>query len=172
MGNRKNPKTERMYARVEPWVKDWFDNQRDYNAADAIAYVASKKSDPLELLKMKLHVLEKERDEKQMDLISVEMEIEDISKEIYRLSPEDVDEEFVINVLDDVVVSIATKLFNQYGHMHSIDELFNNSNRVKGLRSEANKLGVDLEEFKSMIAVEYNKLCPTSMSDISSEDTN
>ena len=168
--NRKSPKTARMYARVHPWVKDWFDNQKGYTAADALSYVASKKGSKLELLKMKLQVLEEKRDEMQMDLISIEMSIDEISKEIFRLSPDDVEDEFVVNVLDDVVVSIATKLFNQYGPSYSIEDLLNNSNRVKGLRSESTKLGVELDEFKMMIVNEYNKLCHTQMSDISSED--
>ena len=168
----KSPKTAKMYARVHPWVKEWFDNQKNYNAADALAYVAQKKGDKLELLKMKLAVLEEERDNKQMELIELEMAIEDIVKEIYRLSPDDVEDEFIVNVLDDVVISIATKLFNQYGVDYNIVELLNNSNRVKGLRRESNKLGVDLDVFKNMIIVEYNKLCQTSVSDISAEDLN
>ena len=168
----KSPKTAKMYARVHPWVKEWFDNQKNYNAADALAYVAQKKGDALELLKMKLAVLEEERDNKQMEVIELEMAIEDIVKEIYRLSPDDVEDEFIVNVLDDVVVSIATKLFNQYGVDYNIVELLNNSNRVKGLRRESNKLGVDLDVFKNMIIVEYNKLCQTSVSDISAEDLN
>lgn len=172
MGNRKVPKTSKMYARVHPWVKEWFDNQDDYTAADALTYVASKKGDSLELLKMKLKVLEDLRDEKQMEIIELEMIMDDIVKEIYRLSPDDVEEEFIVNVLDDVVVSIATRLFNQYGPSYSIEDLLNNSNRIRGLRSEANKLGVDFDDFKSMIVFEYNKLCPTSKSDISSEDLN
>ena len=172
MGSNKNPKTSRMYARVQPWVKMWFDNQDNYNAADALAFVASQKGDPLELLKMKLQVLEKERDEAQIDLIILERTIDEVVKEIYRLSPDDVEEEFLVNVLDDVVFSIATRLFNQYGHLHSIDELLNNGNRIKGLRSEATKLGVDFNVFKGMIATEYNKLCQTPMSDISTEDLN
>lgn len=172
MGNRKTPKTAQMYARVHPWVKEWFDNQENYNAADALAYVASKKGDKLELLKMRLKVLEEERDEKQMDLIEIEMSIDELVKEIYRLSPDDVEEEFIVNVLDDVVVSIATKLFNQYGVDYSIENLLNNTNRIKGLRTEASKLGVELGDFKRMIIVEYNKLCPTPMSDISSTNLN
>ena len=172
MGSRKNPKNAKMYARVHPWVKEWFDNQTDYNAANALEYVASKKGDSLELLKMKLKYFESQRDDLQMDLIAIEMTIEDIQKEIYKLSPVDCEDEFVVNILDDVVVSIATRLFNQYGHAHSIDELLSNDKRVKGLRSEATKLGVDLEEFKKKIIFEYNKLCPTEVSDISSENLN
>ena len=170
--SKKNPKTAKMYARVHPWVKEWFDNQEKYNAADALTYVANKKGDSLELLKMRLKVLEAERDEKQMELIELEMAIEDISKEIYRLSPEDVEDEFIIHVIDDVVVSIATRLFNQYGDSHSIEELLNNQSRIRGLRSEANKLGVDVEDFKSMIILEFNKLCQTPLSDISTENLN
>ncbi|WP_458454150.1 hypothetical protein [Methanobrevibacter sp.] len=168
--SKRNPKTAKMYARVHPWVKEWFDKQDNYNAADALTYVANKKGDALEILKMRLEVLEKERDEKQMEVIELEMSIERIAKEIYKLSPEDVEEEFIIHVLDDVVVSIATRLFNQYGDAHGIEELLNNPSRIKGLRSEAHKLGVDLEDFKSMIIFEYNKLCQTSVSDISSEN--
>lgn len=170
--SKKNPKTAKMYARVHPWVKEWFDNQDNYNAADALTYVANKKGDALELMKMKREVLVKERDEAQMALIELEMSIEKLDKEIYMLSPDDVDDEIVIHVLDDVVVSIATRLFNQFGHLHSIEELLNNKNRIKGLRSESNKLGVDFEDFKSMIIFEYNKLCQTSMSDVSTEDLN
>lgn len=170
--SKKNPKTAKMYARVHPWVKEWFDNQDNYNAADALTYVANKKGDALELMKMKREVLVKERDRTQMDLIELEMNIEKLDKEIYRLSPDDVDDEIVIHVLDDVVVSIATRLFNQFGHLHSIEELLNNKNRIKGLRSESNKLGVDFEDFKSMIIFEYNKLCQTSLSDVSTEDLN
>ena len=170
--SKKNPKTAKMYARVHPWVKEWFDNQDNYNAADALTYVANKKGDSLELLKMRLKVLEAERDEKQMELIELEMTIEDISKEIYKLSPEDVEEEFIIHVVDDVVVSIATRLFNQYGDSHSIEEILDNPSRIKGLRSEASKLGVDVDDFKSMIIMEYKKLSPTSMSDISTENLN
>lgn len=172
MGYRKTPKTSKMYARVHPWVKEWFDEQKDYNAANALEYVASKKGDSLELLRMKLKHFEAQRDEVQMELISIEMTIEEIEKEIYRLSPDDCEDDFVVNILEDVVISIATRLFNQYGHAHSIDELLNNERRVKGLRSEANKLGVDLEEFKERIIFEYNKLCHTCVSDISSENLN
>lgn len=168
--SKKNPKTAKMYARVHPWVKEWFDNQDNYNAADALTYVADKKGDALELLKMRLKFLEDELQEKQMELIELEMAIENVSKEIFRLSPDDVEEEFIVHVLDDVVVSIATRLFNQYGNSHTIEEILNNSNRIKGLRSESNKLGVDFKEFKSMIILEYNKLCQTLVSDISTEN--
>lgn len=168
--SKKNPKTAKMYARVHPWVKEWFDKQDNYNAADALTYVANKKGDALELLKMKREVLVKERDETQMSLIELEMGIEELDKEIYKLSPVDVDDEIVIHVLDDVVVSIATRLFNQFGNDYSIDELLNNHNRIKGLRSESNKLGVDFNDFKSMIIFEYNKLCQTLVSDVSTEN--
>lgn len=168
--SKKNPKTSKMYARVHPWVKEWFDEQDNYNAADALTYVANKKGDALELLKMKREMYVKERDETQMALIELEMAIEEMDKEIYRLSPDDVDDEIVIHVLDDVVVSIATRLFNQFGHTRSIEEILNNGNRIKGLRSESNKLGVDFENFKSMIVLEYNKLCQTSVSDVSTEN--
>ena len=170
--SKKNPKTAKMYARVHPWVKEWFDNQDNYNAADALTYVANKKGDALELLKMKLKVFEEARDEKQMEIIELEIAIEDISKEIYRLSPDDVEDELIVHVLDDVVVSIATRLFNQYGHAHSIEELLIDEKRIKGLRREANKLGVDVDEFKGMIISEYNKLCQTSVSDVSTENLN
>lgn len=153
---------EHITARVRPTTKVLIKKSK-YTPGEMLDWAAQQFTDEKELVKIKIDGLEREIQNKKIDLIADEMELEKLQQMWIRLNPEsDECKDLVQDLVETESKDYAEYLYNSQGE-RSYNMLLSNKTAKHSLMTVAEEKGLPKEDFLKGVINHLKILCDTQV---------
>lgn len=147
-------------SRVKPSTKVLIDKSK-YTSGEMLDWAAQQFTDEKELVRIKIMDVEDRIQNKKIDLIADEMELENLQKMWVKLNPESEEcRELLSDLVDVESKDYAEYLYNSQGE-RSYNMLLSNKTAKYSLMSVAKEKGLPKEDFLKSVIEHLKILCNT-----------
>ena len=153
---------EHITARVRPITKDLIKKSK-YTSGEMLDWAAQQFTDPKELIQIKIKNMEEKIQNKKIDLIADEMELENLQKMWVKLNPEsDECKELIHDLVETESKDYAEYLYNSQG-TRSYNMLLSNRTAKRGVMCVAEEKGLPKNDFLKGVIEHLKILCDTQL---------